>query len=826
MKEFFRAFRSLSRRPAFAALCIAPLAVGIGASTAIFSLVEGIVLNPLPYRHAGRLVGIWHIAPALTKDEVYVSVPLYLLYASRGRDLEAIALYREGRVNLSGGAVPERVRAATVTASLFRTLEVRPALGRSLDATDEKPGAPRAVVLSDRLWHRRFGADPAVLGRPVRIDGQLRTVAGVMGPDFHFPHPETDLWLPRTLDPGQDSLGDLNDRGIARLRPGVAVAAAQADLNALLSPLDQAFPGEGAARVLARSGFACRLHPLREDVVGKTATTLWLLLGAVGFILLIACANVSSLLVVRGEARQRETAIRIALGAFRRHLVSSALGEGLLFGLAACAVGLLLAWLGTRSLVRLAPANLPRLDEVAIDGRVLAFSLVLALLVSLVVGLIPARRLGRISVERALREGGQAASASGGKRGLQRLLVAVQVALALTVLTGAGLMALSYQRLSQVTLGFDPRQLLVVQLSLPAADYPHDTAVARFIDRLIGRLAAVPGVEAAAAISNPPLGGSVSASGQVIEGLALEAGAPPPFIETCFITPGYFKAMHIPLRSGRDLMTSEVEARRGVAVVDEALAKRYWPQGAVGRRIHPGGEAAGVDAWYTIVGVVGSVRTRQAGEHPHGTIYYPLLGKRPDGWTPHDMAIVLRAAVAPTSLQQVIRREITAADPNLPIASSSDMQQLVRRDRAPAAFAAVMMLLALAVTLVLAGIGVYGFTSYAVSQRTQELGIRIAIGAQVGHILRTILGESATMALAGIGAGLVTSLLLTRAMAFLLYEVSPLDPLTFAAAPILILSLVLAASYLPAIHAAHVEPLRALGMVSGAAAKPPSAPES
>jgi predicted permease len=822
MKELLRAFRLLRQKPGFAALCILPLAVGIGATTAIFSLVEGVVLNPLPYPRADRLVGIWHVAPGLTSDSLYASVPAYLLYAGRGHTLAAIGLYREGKVNLSEGQAPERLRSAAVTASLFRVLAARAAIGRTLEAADERPGAPRAVVLSDRLWHRRFGGDPAVLGRSLRIDGQLWTVAGVMGRGFHFPQPETDLWLPRTIDPSQASLGDLNDRAVARLRPGVTRAAAEADLNALLQPLEQAFPGQGAARILARAGFAARVHALRDDVVGGVATTLWLLLGAVGFVLLIACANVGGLLVVRGQSRQREMAIRTALGALRRHLLGGALAEGLLLGLASCAAGLLLAWLAIRLLVHLAPSNLPRLEEATIDARVLGFAVATSLAVSLLIGSIQAHRLERIPVEAVLREGGQAASAPRAKRRLQRLLVVIQVALALTMLTGAGLMAHSYLRLSRAPLGFDPDGVIVVQLALPAADYPDDTAVRRVFDRLIGRLATLPGVESAAAISAPPLGGSISAGGQVLEGLALDPGAPPPFLEQYYVTPGYFKTMRIALASGADLTAADVEQRRGVVVVDQALARRYWPGGALGKRLHPyeTGEQ-GRDPWYTVIGVVRDVRSRGAGESARGTIYYPLLSKLKNDWVPRDMSIVLRSSLPLASLGEAVRREVAAADPNLPIARLLEMRQLVRSSRAQAAFTALMLLLALAITLILAAVGTYGFTAYVVGQRTQELGIRIAVGARVGDILRTILGESAATALAGVALGLAGSLLLTRAMALMLYEVSPFDPLAFAAAPLLTLLLVLIASYLPAMRAAHTDPLRALRLVSARASSAP-----
>jgi putative ABC transport system permease protein len=817
VKQLRQAARWLLRAPGFAALCILPLAVGIGATTVIFSLVNGVVLNPLPYPEADRLVGIWHVAPGLTPEQLYLSIPTYLLYQSRDPDLSDIGLYREGKVNLSDRGNPERARSAEVTASLFRALRSRPQIGRSFNQQDERPGAPPAVMLSDGLWRRRFSGDPAILGKTVRIDGVLRSVAGVMGPDFHFPAPETDVWLPLAISPDRASLGDLNFRGVARLRPGVSAATAETHLNGLLARLDETFPGQGAAPLLARAGFAARVHPLRDDVVGKAGTTLWILLAAVGFILLIACSNVSGLLVVRGEGRQREMAIRTALGALRRNLVGGTLAEGLLLGSAACVLGLLLAFWGTHLLVRFAPESVPRLGEVSLDGRVLAFSVTVSLLVSLFIGLAPSRRLDRVPLATMLREGSQGAVSRKARRRLHQLLVAVQVALALTVLTGAGLMVRSFTLLSRAPLGFDPRNLLVVQLALPPADYPDDAAVARLFERLIDRVSALPGVVSAAAISQAPLGGSVQAAGQVIEGLPTDDRVPPPFVEQAYVSQSYFKTMGIPLRSGADLTRGEIEGRNGSVVIDDSLAGHYWPQGSpLGKRLRPGEKPPdGQDPWYTIVGIAGGVRARTIAEPPHGTIYYPLLGKRKDAWVPREMSLVLRTRVPPATLAPAVRREVAAADPSLPVAGITDMEQLARKAGSRTAFTTWMLLLALAVTLILVAVGTYGFASYVVNQRTPEIGIRIAIGAQVGHILRMILGESLATTLVGIVLGLAGSALLTRALGSLLYEVSPLDPLTFAAAPLLLAALVLLASYGPALRAAHTDPLRALRLAPG-----------
>ena len=804
------AWKRLRRAPGLALLCLLTLAVGVGATTAVFSLVDTVLLNPLPYPRAERLVGLWHTAPGLDLDRLPQSTATYLFYQERSRALADLALYRETQVNLTGGDVPERTQAAAVTASLFRTLAVEPRLGRAFLPEEEKPGAPPAVLLSDGIWRRRFGADPAIVGKKVRINGLETEVAGVMRADFDFPNPETELWLPLTIDAATAELGRFEAVGVGRLAPGASAASAQDEMNQLLRKLGEAFPGSEAAPVLANAGFAARIHPLREDVVGDVGGVLWILLAAVAFVLLIACANVANLLIVRGEGRRRETAIQLSLGAPRGRLVGAVLAESLTLGLGAGVLGLLLAAAGLRLLVAYQPVRLPRLDQVGIDGSVLAFTAAVAVLTGLLFGWIPAlRSTASTDLLAELKGGGRAVTQGRAGRHSRRLLVGLQVALALILLSGSGLMLQSALRLARLDPGFSAPQVLTLQLVLAEADAAGDVAAARFFQTLVERLAALPGIEAVGAVSSLPLSGSAEASGIGIEDFPLDPAAPPPVVGTEYVTADYFKAMRIPLVAGRALERSDQEQRTGSVVVSEAFARRYWPRGsALGKRLRPGN--APETPWHTIVGVAGDVRNRRLTDPPGEIIYFPLPGRAAGDWTVRRMSLVLRTAGAPESLAAEVRREIRAYAPGVPVAAVEPLTQLVQRARARLTFTALMFAVASLIALILGGVGIYAFVSYMVGQRTPEIGVRMAVGAGPWTIRWMVLREVLVIAAAGIAVGLAGAFALTRWLGSVLFEVSPLDPLTFTAVPLLLVVLALAASYLPAERASQVDPLIAL----------------
>jgi predicted permease len=810
---FRHAFLRLRDAPSFALLCVLTLAVGVGAVVTVFSVVNGVLLDPLPYPDPDRLVGLWHDAPGLNLPPMPQSPATYLLYSRESRALAGVGVYHDLQVNLTGVPSPERLTAAAVTPSLLRLLGVAPALGRGFTEEDGRPGAGRVALLSDRLWRRTFGADPRVLGSTLRLDGVPFEVTGVMRPGFELPRPETDLWLPLVIDPAQAPLGQLGLTGIGRLAPGVSIPRAQADLNRLIADLERRFPGDDAAPVLVHAGFTARVHPLREDLVGDFSRVLWILLGAVGCVLLIACANVANLLIVRGEGRRREVAVHTALGAPRGALVVAVLAESLLLGLAGGALGLLLAFGALHLLTALGPAELPRLANVRLDGRVLAFTVALSLLTSVLFGLLPALRSSRVAdlASELKSGGGRSATAGRSRQRARRLLSGFQIALAFILLTGSGLMLRTFLRVVRLDPGFDPRGVLTIELALPATGYPDDASAARFFQSLTDRLQALPGVVAAGAVSDLPLSGTASGTGYEIEDHPQPKGAPPPVLSYEYVSEGYFRALGIPLREGRLLEARDQERRSGAVVVDEALAKRIWPgQSAVGKRLRPAGSGLPPGSWYTVVGVVGDVRNRTLTDDPDTLVYLPMLGKTPGAWTARQMSLAVRTRSRPEAMVGAVRREIAALAPDLPASNVRTLDRLVDRSRARVSFSVVILAIAAAVALVLGAVGIYGFLSYLAGQRTAEIGVRMAIGAGAWDIRWMILRESLAIILPALAVGLAGAFWMTRWLKALLFEVDPLDPLTFGLMSVLLVLVALLASDLPASRASRTDPLEAL----------------
>lgn len=804
-----RSSRGLLRVPAFTAVCVLTLTVGIAAATAIFSIVNGILLTPLPYPEPERLVGLWHTAPKLGFNKLSQSTGTYLLYREHNRSFEDIALYRSSQVNVTGDGAPERLPAAFITPSLFSVLRVKPSLGRAFTAEEGRPGTAPVVLVSDQFWRQRFAADPRALGRQMRINGVPREIVGVMPAGFEFPRPDTDLWMPLEIDPAQARLGEFGPSAVARLRPQTTPAAAQADLERLLVELSSR---DRAISEMIRDGFHAWVRPLHEDVVGDIGHTLWLLLGAVGFILLIACANVSNLLIVRGEGRRRETAIQTALGASAREVIGSVLLESLLLATAAGALGLLLAMAGLRLLLRLEPAGLPRLKEIGVDSRVLLFTAVAAVLSSLLAGLFPAlRSLLKGNLAQELKIGGTRTTGGHAQRRMRQFLVGLQVGLVLVLLTGSGLMLRSFYRLSHLDPGFATKDVLTFQLSLPKQDFPDDAAAAGLLDHMVERLSALPGVRSAGVASSLPLSGSAQATGHQIEGQTLPPGTPEPVLWYGYTSEDYFKALGIPLLAGRTLTRADQESRASVAVINQSLARHFWPHGdALGRRLRPAGNEDGSDPWYTIVGIVGDVRNRDITTATDDMVYYPLLGKGSNAWTARQAYVVLRTGVAPESLASEVRGAVSSVAPTVPVSGLRTTEQIFRQSQSRMIYAVLMFVLATVVAMILAAVGIYSFVSYVVSQRTAEVGVRMALGAHARDIRWLILRESLAIALAGVVVGLLGAVALTRWLGSLLFEISPLDPLTFTMVPLLLLAVVLLSSALPAERATRVDPIKAL----------------
>lgn len=812
----FLPLRLLGRRaaaaPGFTLVALATLAVGIGANLAIFTVVNAVVLRPLPIPGSERLVVLEHAAPGLSQlDGLPMSDALYFLYAEESRTLDGVAAYRDEQASFTGPDDPQRVQAARVTASYFDVLRTPPRIGRGFTPDDDRPGAAPVAVLADGLWRSRFGADPGVVGRVVDIDGAGVEVVGVMPPGFRFSRPAAELWRPMGLDRDATQLGAFGINGVARIADGSTLEQVRAELGVMLSNLVDMFPDEGAAPVLANAGFAPLVDRAREAVVGDIEATLWILLGAVGFLLLIACANVANLFLVRAETRRGEVAIRAALGAARGRLAGGVFVESLALGVAAGLAALPLALLAVRLLAAFGPRALPRLDEISIDLTVLLFGLAASAAAGLLFGVLPAWRAAAAAADGHLTAGGRGASAGRERQLVRRGLVVVQIALALTLLVGSGLAVRSFQKLAAVDPGFDPAGVLTFGLALPARDYESPESRLAFHRQAVDGLRALPGVVGTAAASTLPLGGAMSGSGHTIEGRPLADGEVPPVFMWKRVSPGYFDAMRVELVEGRVFDALDGERDAPVVVVSRAVARAQWPgESALGKGIRLGGPPAGDDqAWTRVVGVVDDVHERALHEDPPAMVYYPLPGVVAGEAAPAAMRYVVRAPDA-AALGGAVRETVRGLDPTLPIADVETLETLVGRARGERAFVMVLLVIAAALALLLGSIGLYGVVSFMVAQRGREIAIRMAVGAQVAHVRRLVLVEAGWMALLGVAAGAASAAALTRRLQALLFETAPLDPLVFATVPALLAAICLLASWLPARRAAGIDPMTIL----------------
>lgn len=813
---FYSQLRVFCRRavanPAFTLVSLATLAIGVGANVAIFAIVNAVLLRPLPLPDSERLVILRHAAPGLPQlDELPMSDALYFLYAEESRTLAGVAAYRDEQASFTGPENPQRVGATRVTASFFEVLRTPPRLGRSFTAEDDRPGAPPVAVLSDGLWTTRFGGDSGVVGRVVDLDGESVEVVGVMPPGFAFSQSEVDLWRPIGLDRENVQLGAFGIQGVARIADGATLGQAQAELDAMLSNLRDVFPDEGAAPILANAGFRPLVHRAREAVVGDIEPTLWILLGAVGFLLLIACANVANLFLVRSEARHGEVAIRAALGESRGRLGGSVLFESLALGIAGGLLALPLALLAVRLLVRFGPRELPRLDEISIDAAVLLFGLAVSVVAGFLFGLLPALRASVVAAAGHMTVGARGATVGRERQLARRGLVVVQIALALTLLAGSGLAVRSFQRLAAIDPGFDPVDVLTFGLALPARDYESPAARLNFHRQVVDRLGALPGAVEASAASTVPLGGERSGSGHTIEGRTLTDGEVPPVFLTKRVAPGYFDALRIELIEGRVFDSLDGERDVPVVVVSRLLARTHWPgESALGKGVRLGGPPEGEgEEWSRIVGVVDDVHEIALHEDSPEMAYYPLPGVVGGESVPEAMYYMVRAPNA-DGLAGAARETVRGLDPTLPIAEVESLETLVGRARAERAFTMTLLAVSAALALLLGSVGLYGVVSYMVARRRREIAIRMAVGAQVTDVRRMILTEAGGLALLGVAFGIASAVALTRRLQALLFETSPLDPLVFAAVSILLSGICLLASWLPARRATRLDPMTAL----------------
>ena len=792
LKDLRYALRMLRRRPGFTAVAVLTLALGIGGNTAIFSVVNAVLLRALPYPDAGRLVSVYESLPQGGTGSV--SVPNLMDWRAQSDAFTGLAAYQYGDFNLREEQQPVRAVGATVTANFFDVLGATPQYGRGFLEGEDKAGGERVVILSDRLWRRSYGADPGLVGQDLLLGGEKYQVIGVMPPEVQFPSASVELWVPLVFNERQlASRGSHAFLVLGRIKPGVSFEQAQEQMSTIGRVLEQQHPAQQQDRGVT-------LARVEEEVVQGVRPALLMLLGAVGFVLLIACTNVANLLLARAASRRKEVAIRSALGAGRWRLVRQFLTESVLLALLGGAAGLLLARWALQALTSLASGFLSRPGEVGLDWKVLAFTGGLSVLTGIVAGLAPALHVSRADVQETLKESGNAGSSSRGTW-LRSGLAVAEVAAALVLLVGAGLLVKSFVRIQQVETGLRPEGVLTMRVSLPASRYDTNEKTALFYREVLERVSGLPGVQAAGVINMLPLQ-RFGSNGEIqVEGRDVLPPGRVPLTEYRLASAGYFKTLGIPLLSGRVFEPSDEAAGVRSVVVSRELVRVFFPDGdALGKRVRGGG-----GDWWTIVGVVGDVRQSGLTQPSRPELYYPYTAGRPDG-----MTLVVRAAGDPSELTAAVRREVQAVDPNQPVYNVGTMEDVIKRSISTLRLNMTLLAIFAGLATLLAVVGIYSVMSYLVTQHTREIGIRMALGAQPGSILKLVLGQGLALTLVGVGVGALVAFGLTHLMTRFLYEVSGNDPLTYVTVSLLLTLVALVACYIPARRATKVDPLVAL----------------
>ncbi len=808
---FLSTLRRLVRRdPGFAAIAVLTLALGIGATVAIFTVVNGILFESLPYPESDRIVSIDHAAPGLDLPNMGISRKLYLHYLENAKTLDGIAVRDHWRMTLTGDGEPERVAASSVTPSFFRVLGVSPLHGRTFSEEEAKPGGPDVAVLSHGLWQRRFGGDRSILGKVIQGEGLSYEVVGVL-PESFVDDQEVEIYRPRQIDPARAQLGAFSDQAIARLATDASLEQARADLERLTTGLDEWFPEDGAAVVLGRADFAPQLVPLLEARVGDLRSILWVLLGTVGVILTIACANVANLFLVRVEERSHELGVRSALGAGRRRIIRELLTESVSLAVVAGIFGLVIAQVGVRLVQRFGPQTLPRLDEVAINGRVLLFALVVTLVSGLLFGLLPSLRAGTERLLASLRDGTRSSSVGKRQHLVRAVLVAGQVALGLVLLVGCGLLVRTLLELRAADPGFEPADTLTFRVTLPETEYENGEAVLAFVDASLERIRALPGVESAGVATTLPMNGQTSGSGYAVEDFPPQEDSLPPVFMDAHLSNGYLETIGARLVEGRYLTEAETRDRTGKALVSRSVKQRFWPgESALGKRIYPS-RSSEEQPWYEIVGVVDDIYMMGIDEGVRDFVWKPALGFEDAGQDlGQNLSFVVGTQLSEESLIPALRAEIWALDRNVPIAQVKTMERIVQESRGQVSFTVVILLIASGLALLLAAIGLYGVVSYVVSKRTREFGVRLAMGASRRDVVGLVLRGGLLVSSAGVAAGLLLALGTTRFLESMLFGVSKYDPPTFTVVPAVLLLVSAIASWIPALRASAVEPVSAL----------------
>jgi predicted permease len=811
-------FRRLGRSPMFTAVTLITLAAGVGANTVVFSVLEGILLKPLPYGHSDELVSITHTAPGINTSitDLPGAPSNYFIYREQNRSFQDVGMMTQDSASVTGVGEPEQVRTMRVTDGLVPMMGVAPLVGRNFSRQDDLPSGPKTVMLMYGYWQRKFGGDRGIVGQTIKVDGEPRQIIGVLPKDFHFLDSEDPaLLVPFQFDRAKIFLGNFSYFMIARLKPGTTIEQASADVTRMLPIVMQTFPAPPgfSLKLFEDAHLAPNIKPLKSRVVGDVGKLLWILMGSIGLVLLIACANVANLVLVRVDGRRQELAIRSALGASWRRIASELLFESVVLGVLGSLLGLALAYGALRVLVMVAPRGLPRVAEIGIDGWVLLFTLGVALLASLLFGSIPIFKYAGARLAAGLREGARGMSQSREQHRARNVLVVVQVALALVLLICSGLMTRTFIALTKVQPGFTkPEEIQTFEISIPKTEVAEDENVPRRFEEILRKVEAVPGVSSVALTTSIPLDGNGSYDPLYAEDHTYRPGELAPIRRFKWVSPGFLKTVGTPMLAGRDFTWTDIYDKRPVVLISENVARELWqtPQAALGKRVRVGT----TDDWREVVGVVADVYDDGLNKKPSESVYWPIMMSNFEGEklsVRRELAFALRTPRAGTEgLMKEVRQAVWSVDANLPLATVRTVEYYYRSSMARTSFTLLMLGAAGVMALLLGTVGLYGVIAYSVSQRTREIGIRMAMGAQRGELTGMFVRHGLTLAGIGVGFGLVGALISMRFLSSLLFGVKPIDLVTYGAVSAGLALTALLASYLPSRRAATVDPVEAL----------------